>query len=128
MKILGKSKVIKHKAKPEIAYPLLRLPQSEINFAGETAHIFKTEYNGKPVYVITLEEELNCELKVVQPEEKSDLEARVEALEKEVYKTSKSKNKEIKKSGPAEIRTQDLRRVKAGECAAHAPCLTSQML
>ena len=64
------------------------------------------------VYVIALEEELNFELKVSQPEAKSDLEARVEALEKEVYKTSKSE-KELKKSGPAEIRTQDLRRVKA---------------
>ena len=48
-------------------------------------------------------------LKFTQPEEKSYLEARIEALKKEVYKTSKSK----KKSGPAEIRTQDLRRVKA---------------
>lgn len=44
----------------------------------------------------------------VQPEAKSDIEARIEALEKEVYKTSKSE----KESGPAEIQTQDLRRVK----------------
>jgi hypothetical protein len=36
-----------------------------------------------------------------------------EALEKDVYKTSKSKNKDIKKSRPAEIQIQDLRRVKA---------------
>ena len=113
MKLLGKSKVMKHRVKPEITYPLLRLPQSEINLAGETAHIFKTEYNGKPVYLIALEEELNCELKVTQPEVKSDLEARIEALEKEVYKDSKSENKEETESGPAEIRTQDPRRVKA---------------
>jgi chaperonin cofactor prefoldin len=45
------------------------------------------------VYVIALEEELNFELKVSQPEEKSDLEARVEALENEVYKTSKSEKR-----------------------------------
>ena len=94
MKLLGKSKVIKHKAKPEITYPLVRLPQSEVDFAGETAHIFKTEYNGKPVYVISLDEELNCELKVAQPEVKSDFEARLEALEKEVYKDSNPENKE----------------------------------
>jgi hypothetical protein len=109
MKLLGKSKVIKHKAKPDITYPLIRLPQSEVNFAGETAYVFKTEYNGKPVYVISLDEEFNGELKVVQTESKSDLELRIEALEKEVFKASKSKND----SGPAEIRTQDLRRVKA---------------
>ncbi|KKH46538.1 hypothetical protein [Methanosarcina sp. 1.H.A.2.2] len=61
------------------------------------------------VYVIALEEELNFELKVSQPEAKSDLEARIEALEKEVYKTSKSENNEETESGPAAIRTPDLR-------------------
>lgn len=96
MKLLGKSKVIKHKAKPEITYPLVRLPQSEIDFAGETVYVFKTEYNGKPVYVISLDEEFNGELKVVQPESKSDLEARVEALEKKLYTLLESENKENK--------------------------------
>jgi hypothetical protein len=62
-----------------------------LNLAGETSYVFKTECNGKPVYVISLDEELNCELEVTQPETKSDLETRLEALEKEVYKTSKSK-------------------------------------
>ena len=109
MKILGKSRITKQKAKPEISYPLIRLPQSEINIAGEIAYVFKTEFNGKPVYLVSLDEEFNGELKVVQPKTKSDLEIRVEALEKEVYKTSKSK----KSNGPAEIRTQDPRRVKA---------------
>ena len=61
------------------------------------------------VYVIALEEELNFELKVSQPEAKSDLEARVEALEKEVYNASKSEKKGIntRKVGPLrfELRT-----------------------
>jgi hypothetical protein len=113
MKLLGKSKVIKHKAKPDITYPLVRLPQSEVNVAGQTAYIFKTEYNGKPVYVISLDEDLNCELKVAQQETKSDLEARVEQLEKKLYNHLEFENKEEKRSGPAEIRTQDLRHVKA---------------
>ena len=113
MKLLGKSKVIKHKAKPEIAYPLVRLPQSEIDLVGETAHIFKTEYNGKPVYVIALEEDLDCELKVTQLEIKSNLEIRIEALEKKLNKHLESENKDNKENGPAEIRTQDPRRVKA---------------
>jgi hypothetical protein len=112
MKILGKSKITKQQAKPEISYPLIRLPQSEISVAGETAYVFKTEYNGKPVYVISLDEEFNGELKVVQPELKSDLIARLEALEKEVFRTPNSEKNE-KRSGPAAIRTQDPRRVKA---------------
>ncbi len=113
MKLLGKSKIMKHKVKPEITYPLVRFPQSEMDVAGETAHIFKTEFNGKPVYVIALEEELNCELKVTQPESKSDLESRLEALENKVNTFLESENKEDKGNGPAEIRTQDPRRVKA---------------
>ena len=113
MKLLGKSKVMKHKVKAEITYPLIRLPQSEIDLAGETAHIFKTEYNGKPVYVIALEEGLDCELKVTQLGIKPNLESRVEVLEKKLNTFLKSENKENKENGPAEIRTQDPRRVKA---------------
>ena len=96
MKILGKSKITKQKAKPEISYPLIRLPQSEINIAGETAYVFKTEFNGKPVYVVSLDEEFNGELKVTQPETKPDLEARIEALEKKLYTLLESENKENK--------------------------------
>ncbi|MDQ1253136.1 MAG: hypothetical protein QG646_2284 [Euryarchaeota archaeon] len=87
MKLLGKSKVVKKQAKPEFTYPIVRLPQSEINLSGETVYVYKTEHNGKPVYVISLEEDLNCELKVVQPDAKNDLEARLETLEKEVFKS-----------------------------------------
>ena len=43
---------------------------------------------------------------------KSDLEARVEALEKKLNKHLESENKNNNESGPADIRTQDLRRVK----------------
>jgi len=91
MKLLSKSKVIKHKAKLGIPYPLVRFPQSEVSVAGETAYVFKTEYNGKPVYLISLDEDFNGELKVVQPEAKSDLEAGIEALQKEFFKISNKK-------------------------------------
>lgn len=75
---------------------LIRLPQSELDHVRETVHIFKTEYNGKPMYVISLDEEFDGKISVVQPEVKSDFEARLEALEEEVYKGSKSENKESK--------------------------------
>lgn len=57
---------------------------SELNFAGESAHILKKECS-KPVYVIALEEELNLEIKVVQPDTKSYVKARIEPLEKKLY-------------------------------------------
>ena len=43
MKLLGKSKVIKHKAKPEITYPLIRLPQSEVESLPEKLHMFSKQ-------------------------------------------------------------------------------------
>ena len=52
---------MKHKIKSQIIYPLVRLPQSEVDLAGETAYVFKKEHNGKSVYVITLREKFNCE-------------------------------------------------------------------
>ncbi len=113
MKHLGKSKLTKLQAKPEISYTLIRLPQSELDHVGETGHIFKTEYNGKPLYLISLDEEFDGKVKVVQQETKSDLELRIEALEKKLNKHLESENKDNKKNGPAEIRTQDPRRVKA---------------
>ena len=61
----------------------------------------------------TNHQKFNGEFKVTQPETKSELEARVEALEKKVYKDFKSEKKVEELSGPAEIRTQDPRRVKA---------------
>ena len=65
--------------------------------------------------------------KVIPLKEKSNFEAGMEALEKDVYKTSNSEKEVEELSGPAEIRTQDLRRVKAGEHVTYAPCLTSQI-
>jgi hypothetical protein len=55
----------------------------------------------------------NGEIRVAQPEIKPDLKARIEALEKKFNNHLESEKRIIKKSGPAEIRTQDLRRVKA---------------
>ena len=63
--------------------------------AGETAYVFKTEYNGKPLYLISLDEEFNYELKVTQPSVKLNLEARVEALEKKLHSSSEVENKGV---------------------------------
>lgn len=64
-----------------------------------------------PVYVTVFDEKLKCELKVTQPEAKFDLETRFEALEMNLYEPLNPKTKKLKtkkKSGFAEIRTQDL--------------------
>ena len=95
-------------------YYLVRLSKSETDIAGEIVHIFKTEYNGKPVYVISLDEDFDAELQVTQPLTNKSLESRVESLEKQLKLLQESVSKKLElRDGPAEIRTQDPRRVKA---------------
>lgn len=113
MKLIGKSKITKHRPKKDIIYPIIRLPQSNAHITGETAHIFETEHNGKPFFVISLEEGFDGNV-VVQPNNQTDVESRLSALEDQVKNLEKSTPEEDKRSGgPAGIRIQDLRRVKA---------------
>ena len=65
------------------------------------------------MYLISLDKKFDGKISIVQQEVKYNFEARVEALEKEVYNIFKLENKDVKENGPAEIRTQDPRRVKA---------------
>ena len=82
MKYIGKSKITRLRPKKNIEYPLLRLPQSHANLVGETAHIFKIDNNGKPLFVISLDEDFTPALEVIQPT--SDIESRVKSLEKQL--------------------------------------------
>ncbi|AKB53409.1 hypothetical protein MSBRM_0411 [Methanosarcina barkeri MS] len=66
---------------------------------------------GKPLYIISLDEEFYGKINVIQPKEISDLEAKVEQMEKTLCVLRIRKKNKI--SGPAGIRIQDLRRVKA---------------
>lgn len=44
----------------------VRLPKLESDIAGEHACIFKTEHNGKPLYVISLGENFDGGIKIIQ--------------------------------------------------------------
>ncbi|APH39777.1 hypothetical protein [Methanohalophilus halophilus] len=73
---------------------------------------------GTPLFIISLDEDFGSEIEVIQPTTKSDLETRVEYLENKLNNLEKSISEDDKKSGgPAEIRTQDPRRVKARQMA-----------
>lgn len=116
MKPIGKSKITKLSPKKDIVYPLIRLPQSYTELIGETAHIFKTEFNGKTLFVLSLEDEFDGELQVVQPSSNSEIESRLKAVENQLSTLQESISKDWNgNNGPAEILTQDLRRVKVGE-------------
>ncbi len=61
---LGIIKVHKTQTKTREIISSMGLTQSGVSITGETVHIFKTEYKGKLLDVISLEKELKYELKV----------------------------------------------------------------
>ncbi len=89
MKSIGKFKVIKHKPKANVVYPMIRLPQSYANITGDVAHVFEIENNGKPLFLISLDENFD-ENVVVQPTTQSDLEKRVASLEQQLKSLSET--------------------------------------
>ncbi len=122
MEPIGKSKISKLQPKKDTIYPLIRLPKSHSHLIGETAHIFEIDNKGSPLFVISLDEEFHGDIEVIQPNNQTDLESRLSALEKQVKSLEKSlqttgfssrKAKEQDCGGPDEIRTHDPRRVKA---------------
>ncbi len=55
MRYIGKSKISNIHPKPNVSYPLLRLPQAFNEFIGETTHIFETDHDGKQAFLIVLD-------------------------------------------------------------------------
>lgn len=65
--------------------------------------------------MISLDDEFDGDVQVIKPKDQSNLEAMLEALEKKLSLLLESASKEPDMcGGPAETRTQDLCRVKAG--------------
>ena len=115
MKSIGKFKIIKNTPKPNISYPLVRLPSSHAHLVGEQAHVFEAEVNGKTLFIVSTDEDFTKDSVVVQPKGEFDLESRLESIEKQlsILQKSTSEESENKHDGPGEIRTPDLCRVKA---------------
>jgi len=55
MRYVGKSKISKIHPKPNISYPLLRLPQAFSDFVGKITHILETDYDGKQALLVVLD-------------------------------------------------------------------------
>jgi len=83
MRYIGKSKISTLHSKPDISYPLIRLPQLYKHLIGETAQIFMTDYEGKSGFLILLEEREN-DSKVVKQSLETNLESRLSALESNI--------------------------------------------
>jgi hypothetical protein len=89
MNYIGKSKISKLSPKPNIHYPLLRLPQSSIDTIGEMASIYETEHEGNRAFLIVLDEDY-CNKRVIQKNYTTNLEKRVSELETQIERINNS--------------------------------------
>jgi len=120
MQFIGKSKISTLRSKPDVSYPLIRLPLQYTHLIGETAQLFITSHEGKKGFFILLEESGN-EGKVVKQSLETNLESRLSALESKIDELNSFLLKNYgdnpaemqKNDGLGRIRTGDLRRVKA---------------
>lgn len=83
MKFVAKFKVINHKPKSDISYPLIRLPQEYAILAGKTAYIYKLENKNGPLFLISFDENIDVD-RIVQQMSNVLLGKRVEELERKV--------------------------------------------
>jgi hypothetical protein len=89
MQYIGASKIGKLNPKPNLTYPLIRLPQRYENVIGRTAHIYESSEEGQKTIVLVFDETERKEKEnkgtVIQPVikriVKSDFSARIEVLE-----------------------------------------------
>ena len=66
MQYIGTSKISKLNPKPNLIYPLIRLPQRYKTVIGKTAHIYESSDEGQTNIVLVFDESENKE-KVIQP-------------------------------------------------------------
>ena len=83
MQFIGKSKISTLHSKPDISYPLIRLPQQYKHLIGETAQLFITNHEGKKGFFI-LVEETEDKGKVVKQSLETNLESCISALESSI--------------------------------------------
>ena len=127
MQYIGTSKISKLNPKPNLTYPLIRLPQRYKTVIGKTAHIYESSDEGQKAIVLVFDEAESKETEnketVIQPVIKqnagSDFSARIEVLEEEIRdlrtlieKEAHFSNNIQKIDGLGRIRTGDLRHVK----------------
>jgi hypothetical protein len=49
---IGDSKIGTIRSKPNVKYPMIRLPQECEEIIGQRAHVFKTDHDGQPAFLV----------------------------------------------------------------------------
>jgi hypothetical protein len=124
---IADSKIGTIRSKPNVKYPMIRLPQEYFQIIGQRAHIYETDHDGRPAFLgVPYGEEsahsiAESKLQVAKPSLETDIKNSLFALELEVKELRSfllanqgdSIRNTQKTNGLGRIRTGDLRRVKA---------------
>jgi hypothetical protein len=130
MQHIADSKIGTIQSNPNVKYPMVRLPRECSELIGQRAQIYKTEHEGRPAFLVvpyskdTVQLITKLKSKVSKLSLETHIETRLSALESQINELKSllilnesarihKIKKEADSNGPAEIRTQDLRRVKA---------------
>ena len=133
MERIAVTRISKTTAKSNFSYPYIRLPKDHLSIVGNEAEVFQTVYNGYTAYLIVTDSKVAqpvvevAQRGTVKNEDYSsnsqdnvikEILARLNTLEQcSSMKTEGlnafSSEKALKQDGLEEIRTPDLRRVKA---------------
>ena len=122
---IADSKIGTIHSKPNVKYPMIRLPQEYIQIIGQRAHIYETDHAGRLAFLVApyAEESVHSEakLRVAKPSLETEIKNGLAALELE-FKELRSlllanqryaNSNTQKTNGLGRIRTGDLRHVKA---------------
>ena len=118
MREIGRCKVQGKTPKPGITYPFIRFPQGSADLIGKHVRIFATESNGQRAFVLVEEGSAIPQVGQLELTDRIDeLERRIEKIEElgSVFNSNPSgaPPEGSNSDGLVEIRTRDLRRVKA---------------
>ncbi len=134
MQHIGDSKIGSIKSKPNVKYPMIRLPQEYVQIIGQRARVYKTDHDGQPAFLVVPYTQESAKLmaesqsKVSKLGLETEAESRFSALESQIAELKSllltTQNQKApqsphfvkapqKTNGLGRIRTGDLRHVKA---------------
>jgi hypothetical protein len=93
MKHIEDSKIGTIRSKPDVKYPMIRLPQEYSEIIGLRAHIYKTDYDGRLAFMVVPYSKDKAQLaskpnsKVSKLSLETDVETRLSALESQINGT-----------------------------------------
>ena len=89
MNYIGSSKIGTIRSKPNVKYPMIRLPQEYSEIIGQIAHVYKTDHEGQPAFLVVPYTQESAQLVELKPKVsklslETGVEARLSALESQI--------------------------------------------